>query len=92
MPNQISRRVDWDGNIVAHKLRNMRLVEPKSFFANERTFLHYTKHGIFVLFLIHFLPQMGNEVLHDFFIQRARRIGDGLQSNSLTYRRVHSRI
>ncbi len=59
--NVCSKRVDKTS--FGHKVRNMRLLEPKSFFANERTFLHYVRHGIFVLLLIHFLPQVGSETL-----------------------------
>ncbi len=55
LPRQTGHRVDLRGGIVTHKLRNMKLVEPKVFFANERTFLHYVKHGFVLLAILHFL-------------------------------------
>ena len=51
------------GTITLHHLRNMRLLEPKLFYANERTFIHYVKRGLVALLLCTILPYTKSPVL-----------------------------
>ncbi|CAD7945368.1 unnamed protein product [Amoebophrya sp. A120] len=45
----------------SHKIRNMRVLEAKAFFANERTFVHYAKHGLVFLLFLRYIAHSQNE-------------------------------
>jgi len=44
-----------------HAIKDIHLIEPKLFFANERTFLHYIEYATLSVALIHFLVTLGNK-------------------------------
>lgn len=71
MPLQAAKRSGY------HAVRDVRLIEPKLFFANERTFIHYAEHGVICIALIHFMVTLGS--------QECRILGFLLAPFTITY-------
>lgn len=51
------------GTNPAQDVRNITAITPKTFYANERAFLHYSKLGTLILFILHSLPRKKSQIL-----------------------------
>eukprot|EP00397_Hematodinium_sp_SG-2012_P020141 GEMP01020733.1.p1 GENE.GEMP01020733.1~~GEMP01020733.1.p1 ORF type:complete len:692 (+),score=153.26 GEMP01020733.1:176-2251(+) len=55
LPLQAARKKGY------HAIKDIQLIEPKLYFANERTFIHYAEHGAIIVTLIHFMLTLGTK-------------------------------